>query len=92
MAKWSPKDKDDVADYWFDWTGFLQLDETIVTATVSVPDGLLKMVDDHTDKTVRVRLSGGDDGELYDIGCLITTSAGETFDVTKTLKIQERIK
>lgn len=98
--KWDPKDPNDIADYWFDWgsTGivdptkrFLPEGETIADATVTVATGLTKVESDFTDKTVRVRLSGGTAGS-YDIDCLITTSLGQEFESTKGLRVAERKK
>lgn len=87
---WTAKDPEDIADYWFDWSAFLDTTETITAATVVVPTGLTSLVNDFTDKTVRVRLSGGTVGDKYPIDCLITTDGGQEFDITKTLTVKER--
>ena len=100
MAGWSAKDPNDVADHYFDWGStdlksedrFLPDLETITAATVTVPAGLTNEGDDFTDKVVRVRLSGGTAGTSYSIDCLITTSTGQQFEVTRTLQVKERIK
>lgn len=91
-SKWDAKDPNDIADYWFDWTNFLPVSETITAATVTAPAGVTKVESDFTDKTVRVRLSGGIAGTSYDIDCLITTSLGQEFESTKGLKVAERKK
>lgn len=91
-AKWSAKDPSDVADYWFDWTDFLPAEENITGATVTVSDGLTKASESFEDKRVRVRLSGGTVNTDYPIDCLITTDAGQTFEITKTLQVKERVK
>lgn len=91
-AKWSAKDPNDIADYWFDWTDFLPDTETITAATVTVPTGLTGLSNSFEDKRVRVRLSGGTVDTDYAIDCLITTDAGQTFEITKTLQVKERIK
>jgi hypothetical protein len=99
MARWSPKDPNDIADYWFDWGSdaqpvkerFLPAGETITAATVTVPDGLTKVESDFTNKTVRVRLSFGAVG-LYEVTCLITTSAGQEFEMTSILQVADRKK
>lgn len=91
-AKWSPKDPNDIADYWFDWTDFLPESEAITAATVTVPTGLTGVSNSFEDKKVRVRLSGGTVDTSYDIDCLITTDAGQTFEITKTLLVKERVK
>ena len=91
-TRWSPKDPEDVADYFFDWTDFLPPTENIIAATVGVPPGMTSLTNDFTTKTVRVRLAGGTAEEKYPIDCLITTDAGQVFDVTNTLSVKERTK
>jgi hypothetical protein len=91
-TKWSAKDPSDIADYFFDWTEFLPEGEIITEATVTVPTGVTGVIDDFTDKMVRVRLSGGTADENYPIDCLISTDAGQVFEMTSTLKVKERVK
>lgn len=88
-TKWSAKDPNDIADYWFDWSQFLIESENITAATVTVPAGLTGVAQDFTDKVVRIRLSGGTLGK-YAVDCLITTDAGQKFEITKTLEVKER--
>lgn len=103
-TKWSPKDPNDIADYWFDWNDFLPTLETITDAVVTIPaevdqpipeapyDFLAEVSQSFTSKTVRIRLSGGIATVGYLINCLITTSDDQVFEDTKTLQIKERIK
>jgi hypothetical protein len=94
-TKWSAKDPADIADYFFDWTEFLPEGEIITEATVTVPTGVIGVIDDidpDTSRIVRVRLSGGTADENYPIDCLITTDAGQAFEMTSVLKVKERIK
>jgi hypothetical protein len=92
-TQWSPKDPNDTADYTFDWDDFLPTGEIITDATLAVSDAALTIVaDDFTDRTVRVRLSGGEAATNYTVDCTITTDAGQIFEVTKTLPVRERIK
>jgi hypothetical protein len=88
--RWKQKDPSDVADYWFDWTDFLADDETITDQDVVVPPVLTSLAVSHTDKTVRVRLSGGLANIDYVITCLITTDTGQQFEMDKTLKVRNR--
>jgi hypothetical protein len=98
LAKWKRTDPNDVADYWFDWGSddqaatlrFLPEDEVIVDHTVTVPAGLTKIADSHTDKTVRIRVSGGTAEVDYPITCWIETSTGQEFESTNTLPVRER--
>lgn len=95
MLKWDPKDPSDVADYFFDWDGFLITAENIITATVTVqavPTGLTKIISDFTDKMVRVRLSGGTVGSVYKVDCLITTDTSQAFEITGILPVVERVR
>lgn len=91
LTKWSPKDPNDIVDYFFDWAVFLLPEETITDATVTVPAGLTGIIDDFTDKTVRVRLSGGTADEKYPVDCLITTSTNQVFETTSILVVKERV-
>jgi hypothetical protein len=100
VPRWKRKDPSDIADYWFDWGSdafsaserFLSEDMTIVAHSVTVPAGLTKISDEHTSKTVRVRVSGGTAGVDYPIDCLITTSDGQVFEQTKLLPVEERVQ
>jgi hypothetical protein len=102
VSKWSAKDPSDVADYWVSWQDFLPTDETITTATVTLPAAqpvaappfaeLSSVVADFDDKQQRVRFAGGIPDTTYAIDFLIHTSAGETFEVTKSLQVKERTK
>lgn len=98
---WSPKDPQDVRDYWLTFDGLLATGETITAATVTLaadqfePSGsyIDMTVDDHdhTDTMVRIRVSGGVPGPAgYAIDYHVTTSTGQQFDVTKYLQVKER--
>jgi hypothetical protein len=98
-SKWSAKDPQDVRDYWIDFTSLLAEGETITAATVAVPAdqaapvspfALLAKVNTSTATSmVRARFSGGSPGN-YAIQYHVTTSAGQEFDLTKTLAVKER--
>lgn len=90
---WSPKDENDVADYKVDWADFLATGETVTNATVTVATGLTKVSSSVTDSgtSVTIRLSGGTPDTTYDITTLITTSEGQSFEVTKPLLVKNRI-
>lgn len=100
VAKWKQKDPADIADYWFFWDDFLTADpliadavgpdEIIVDHDITMPVGLTLLAASHTDKLVRIRLSGGTADADYPITCHITTDTGQEFDSTKTLKVRER--
>ena len=87
---WDAKDPIDVVDYWFNFTPALAADETVTGHEVTVPPGIVKVLDSRTDKKVRVRLSGGTDDTAYDITCVATTSAGQTLRMINTLPVVNR--
>jgi hypothetical protein len=100
-SKWFPKDPQDVRDYWIDFTSLLAEGETLSDESVSVPDDqdvpvvpyelLAKDSSSISDdeKWVVARFSGGSPGK-YPIQYHVTTSAGQEFDLTKTLEVKER--
>ena len=98
QPKWSPKDPQDVRDYWVEFSGLLADGETVTAAvtdlgTQTTPDApyepLAIVSDDLVGSMVRVRLSGGKPGK-YSVEYHITTSTGQEFDLTKFLKVEER--
>ncbi len=100
LPNWEPKDPTDDADYWFDWgsdvipelSRFLGPTVNITSHTIDMPVGSLTSIgDSHTTKVVRVRFHGGTAGQNYPVTCGITTSTGETFEVTAILKVRERV-
>jgi len=95
------KDPDAVLDYKFDWkaltndsgaTDWLDTDETISTKTVTVDSGITKASDalSNTNTSVVVWLSGGSDGEDYEVACKIVTSANRTDERTIKIQVRER--
>lgn len=100
-TRWSPKDPQDVRDYWIDFSSLLAADETLTAATVTVPDELLQPQpdppyavlglesSDPVGQKVVARFSGGIPSK-YGIDYHVTTSTGQEFDLTKTLEVKER--
>lgn len=86
------KDPQAVLDYAFDWSAWLAADETITTATVTVPTPSTLTVNGstHTDSVVTAWLGGGTVAMNYPVTCHITTSQGRQDDRTIGVKIQER--
>ena len=88
--KWeSPKDPNEVLDYSVNWSGLLAGD-TIATSTWTVPVGVTGGAMAFTDTETLIWLSGGTEGESYDLLNRITTAAGRTRDQTCTLKIKTK--
>jgi hypothetical protein len=93
--KWPFKDPDEILDYTIDWGGSAELPgrtfgDTILTATFTVPVGLVKNSESHTISTATVWLSGGTVGATYEILCRITTAGGRTMDQTSKLSIKAK--
>ena len=84
------KDPDAVLDYAFDWTEWLQSSETISVYTISIGAGIIKDSDSETNGIVTVWLSGGTDGETYEVACKITTGLGRTDERTAMVEMSER--
>jgi hypothetical protein len=86
------KDPDAVLDYKFDWSDWLASGETISTATITEESGITVDSDSLTDTntSVTVWLSGGTAGTMYDVACLITTSASRTDERTIKIRCLER--
>lgn len=89
MKRWPYKDPDEVLDYEFDWSARLA-DDTISAVTWTVPAGLTKDSQSVTGAVAVVWLSGGTDGEAYDIGCRVETAGGRTYDETIRLPVRTR--
>lgn len=83
------KDPDSRLDYEVDWTAWLG-DDTITTTAWTVPDGIAKESDSHTDTAATIWLSGGTVNQTYAVTCEITTAAGRTDDRTIRLTIRDR--
>jgi hypothetical protein len=76
------KDPEAVLDYVWDWSDWLEVGETIVTALVTVPTGLVLDLQTNTTTTVTAWLSGGTIGNGYAVNCHITTTTGREDDRT----------
>ena len=89
MKRWPFKDPDEVLDYEVDWSARLGTD-TISSVTWTVPAGLTKEDEAATGDIVSVWLSGGSEGQSYNIGCRVVTSGGRTHDETFVLPVRSR--
>lgn len=87
--KWPDKDPDEILDYAVLWWKRL-IDDTIVSSTWIVPDGIT-MADSsfQPDYTV-IWLSGGTTGQTYDIVNRIVTAGGRTMDQTVRVRIIDK--
>lgn len=95
------KDPDAVKPYVVDWAnggpnnagtldiGYLQGD-TILTSTWIVPSGITKDSDSNTTTAATIWLSGGTDGEPYELTSAIVTVAGITDHRTILINVLEQ--
>ena len=103
MPKIIKKDPSGKLDFKFDWapltnengdTDWLDTDggETISTKTVTVPTGITKVSDAlaDTNTSILVWLSGGTDGNDYEVACKIVTSASREDTRRMTIQVRER--
>lgn len=85
MTWHTAKDPDEVKDYVVDWTERLA-EDTIVTSTWIVPDGIVKDSDTNTTTSTTIWLSGGTLGDTYELVNRVETAGGRTYDQTCKLK------
>ncbi len=83
------KDPSAVLDYSIDWADWLGAD-VIATSTWSVPGGITKDSDDKSATGTTVWLSGGSNGQTYDLRNTITTDGGRTNARTMTITVGTR--
>ena len=85
-----PKDPDAVLDYGFDWSNWLQADETISVSTWTVATGLTKDSDSKTTTETKIWFSGGTAGTTYLVTNHITTSDGREDDRSFRIRVVNR--
>lgn len=89
--KWDPKDPDDIDVFTLDWSPRLTAPEAIVLNTwVSTPTGLTHGAVSASTNMSTIFLSGGVDGEIYDLTNTITTTTGRKLDQTVRLPVKTR--
>lgn len=95
------KDPNAVLDFKFDWraltngsgtSDWLESGETISSHTITAATGITVDSSSLTDSStsVTVWLSGGTDGNKYNVTCRIVTSAGRTDDRTAEIRVANR--
>lgn len=78
-----------VLDYTLDWSTWLG-DDTIATATWSVPSGVTLASSSATTTTATAWISGGTVGEAYIATCHVTTVGGRQDDRSIRLNCRNR--
>jgi len=89
------KDPNEVLDYEIDWAGSASVPgrtygDVITVSTWTVPAGLTKDSDSHSDLVCTIWLSGGTAGENYELLNRIVTTGGRTHDQTVKLKCRNK--
>jgi hypothetical protein len=84
------KDPDAILDYGFNWTNWLADGEKLFSSAWTVPTGITKETESHTDYASMVWLSGGTAGVTYEVINHIVTDSGREDDRTIKIKVQER--
>ena len=87
--KWDDKDPNEVLDYQIDWATRLDGD-VIANSDWTVPSGLVEGSSSNTTSTTTVWLSGGTDGDDYEVQNRITTTGGRTMDQTVKLRVRTK--
>ena len=90
---WEAKDPAATLDYEVDWSAWLDaVSDSLSTSSFTVPTGLTK--EDETivsgNRKARVWLSGGQNGQRYDVVNTITTAGGRTNRRVCSLRVETR--
>lgn len=78
-------------DYAFDWTAWLREGETLMSATVTVPDGITKTTETATSTgLVTYWLQGGTHGSSYKVTCHVVTNQGREDERSDIIEVRNR--
>jgi hypothetical protein len=84
------KDPDAVLDWKWDWTNWMNANETISSSTFVADAGLTIDSSANGVTTTTVWLSGGNPGEPYRVSNKITTNQGRTDERSITIRVTNR--
>jgi hypothetical protein len=84
------KDPEAVLDYKWDWTNWLEEDETILAYTVTVPTGIVLDTDFSNGKMITAWFSGGTAAKDYWVNCHIITSQNREDDRRISIQCRNR--
>lgn len=95
IQSWPCKDPNANLRYWFDWTAFVEGEESEIASYALMvdnpPDDTLVLGSNARDgNVVMVWISGGTVGKVYSVRCRITLLDGTIEDESRTLPIRER--
>jgi hypothetical protein len=88
MLKWDDKDPDEVDSFGINWAPRLNGD--LIASSTWTVDGLTQDSSSNTTTTTTVWLSGGVDGDDYEVQNRITTTGGRTIDQTVKLRVRSK--
>jgi hypothetical protein len=91
QLQWSDKNPADLIDYSIDWINVLKAlnDDTIASATWNVPSGLVLEGQTIAGSVTSAVISGGTAGQVYTVGCQITTTGGRIVRRNVRLAVKE---
>jgi len=84
------KDPSSVLDFGFDWSDWLDTDDSVSTSTWNVPTGITRDSDTNTSTTTTIWLSGGTVGSKYKITNRMVTANGRTVERSFYVKVESR--
>jgi hypothetical protein len=98
--KWPDLDPNEIQAYSVDWSRFLNTDDTIssvvwlvdgtITDSYETTNGLTLIQPTSTGTVSTIRISGGNVGTKYKIGCRVTTADGLVYERSVYLTIREQ--
>lgn len=84
------KDPDEVLDYTFNWTDWLEPGETISSSVITVTGGIILNSQSNTTFRATCFVSGGNSGVPYAVKDTIVTSLARTAVRTITIRVTPR--
>jgi len=85
------KDPQEVLDYGFDWSDWLETGDTVDTSDWTIkPSGLTEVSDSKTDTTTMIWVSGGTVGSKHKVTNRVLTADNRTVERSFYVKIQSK--
>jgi hypothetical protein len=84
------KDPDAFLDYSINWSDWLVGGDVIVSATWTVPTGLVGSGQSFSGTYATIWLSGGTVGQVYQVTCEIVTTANRQDDRSIYIQVEQR--
>lgn len=84
------KDPNATLDFGFNWSEWLEGNESIYSYVITAASGITKVSDTNTTGSVIVWLSSGSPGVRYSIACRITTTGSRVDERTIKIDVRDR--